>query len=80
MTNAELRDAAEAKFAEELAHLQKTTRGLKNFSAPPSSEWGKALTAREQGLALLAQVGQAPPPPTPPPNGAFSAPTAVVTA
>jgi len=73
MTDKELRDAAVAKFASELAHLRLTTRGLKNFTAPPSSEWGKALKDRSDGLALLAQIGGVapppPPPPPPPPSG-----------
>lgn len=56
MTAAELRDAA-------LAELRETTRGLKGFTPPASSHWGKAL-------AILDQIGQPPPPgPEPPPVG-----------
>ncbi len=70
-TDKERRDAAVAKFASELAHLRLTTRGLKNFTPPASSEWGKALKDRDDGLALLAQIGTVvePPPPPPPPTG-----------
>lgn len=65
MTDSELRDAALAKFSEELDHLKRTTRGLKGFNPPASSEWGKALAARGEGLSLLAQIGLQPPPDPP---------------
>jgi hypothetical protein len=58
MTDAELRDAA-------LVHLHKTTVGYinKHWTVPPAgTEW-------QQGLDLLAQIGQAPPTPQPPPVG-----------
>lgn len=51
MTDAELRDAA-------VAELQQTTRGLKGFTPPPKSHWGKAMSA-------LEQIGQVAPPPPP---------------
>jgi hypothetical protein len=56
VTDAALRDAAVAELAIELAELRETTRGLKGFSAPPGSRWGKALAARERALAHLAQI------------------------
>lgn len=67
MTDAELRDAALAKFQTELDHLKKTTRGLKNFAPPPGSEWGQALAARSEGIELLKQVGISVPAPDPVP-------------
>ncbi|MBA3356229.1 MAG: hypothetical protein H0U18_09925 [Pyrinomonadaceae bacterium] len=74
MTDKEFRDAAVAKFASELAHLRLTTRGLKSFTPPASSEWGKALKDRDDGLALLAQIGAVvEPPPPPPPTGTLPA-------
>lgn len=80
MTDKELADAALAKLDVELTHLKKTTRGLKNFTPPPSSEWGQALKARDEAIALIKQVGVTPPPPPPPPsNVARSAPSATVT-
>jgi len=83
VTDAELRDAALAKFALELDHLKKTTRGLKGFSAPPPSEWGKALLARSEGLTLLGQVAPPPPPPPSPPvswQGPITIDAAAITA
>lgn len=67
MTDSELRDASLAKLDEELAHLKRTTRGLKNFAPPPTSEWGQALKARDDAVALIKQIGVTPPPVTPPP-------------
>lgn len=56
MSDAEIRDDA-------VAHLKKTTVGYvnKHWKIPPQgSEW-------DQGLDLLAQIGQTTPPPDPPP-------------
>jgi hypothetical protein len=56
MTDAELRDQALAALDDELAALKLTTRGLKGFTPPVSSAWGKALAARLKARGLLAQI------------------------